>query len=69
VPQLGHVSDVDQVRQKASIQIGSAGQIFYSPITIGESGDVTSFAIQGADHDGVAIGGSQPNTSLVLSNH
>ncbi|PWT96429.1 MAG: hypothetical protein C5B53_09735 [Candidatus Melainabacteria bacterium] len=68
-PQAGHINDVNQVRQHAPIQIGSAGQIFYSPISAGDSQQVTSFAVQGADHAGLAIGGSQPNTSLVLSNH
>ena len=67
-PQAGHISDVAQVRQRGPIQIGSAGQIFYSPIAAPDSGEITSFAVQGADHDGLSIGGSQPNTSLVLSN-
>lgn len=61
----GSVSDVQATRAAAPSSVGSAGNVEYSPIT---GAAPTSYAIRGAGKSGNALGGTAPNTTLVLSN-
>jgi type II secretory pathway pseudopilin PulG len=63
----GNITDVEQARAHLPKIIGQAGEIFYSPISAPGSTKITSYAIQGAGHDGKSLSGSDPTTSLVVS--
>jgi prepilin-type N-terminal cleavage/methylation domain-containing protein len=65
-PTAGSVTDVAAARAATPASIGSAGQIEYS--AIGPSTGPTSYAIRGGNKTGVALAGTAPGTTLVLSN-
>jgi len=65
-PTSGSVTDVAAARAAPPASIGSAGQIEYSPI--GPQTGPTSYAIRGGNKTGVALAGTAPGTTLVLSN-
>lgn len=67
-PRKGMVSDVNQARRDRPKVIGNAGEIFYSPIRAADSGEITSYAIEGAGKNGKSLSGVDKETSLVLSN-
>lgn len=65
-PVIGHVTDVAASRQdRASVL--SAGEVEYSPIYSADR-KPTSYAIRGGGLAGRVIGGTSPDSALVLSN-
>lgn len=66
-PVLGSVSNVQTTRAAPPTAVGPRGTIEYSPIDSGSAG-ASAYAIRGAGKNGTALGGTAPNTTLVLSN-
>ena len=64
-PIAGSISDVQATRAGAPGNVGSAGQVEYSPVG---GANPTAYAIRGAGKSGSALGGTAPGTTLVLSN-
>jgi type II secretory pathway pseudopilin PulG len=64
-PIAGTVSDVQGARDSAPTEVGSAGQIEYSPIA-GANG-VRAYAIRGARKNGQALPGLSPMSTFVLT--
>lgn len=64
-PVLGKITDLKAARSSAPTMIGSAGQLEYTPI--GTPPDIVDFAVRGADKNGRALAGSEPNSTLILS--
>jgi type II secretory pathway pseudopilin PulG len=65
-PVIGHVKDVAASRQDTSAVL-SEGEVEYSPIFTGKH-QPTSYAIRGGGIGGRVIGGTTPDSALVLSN-
>ncbi len=61
----GSVSDVQATRAAAPTTVGAMGTVEYSPVT---GQNPTSYAIRGAGKSGLALAGTAPGTTLVLSN-
>jgi prepilin-type N-terminal cleavage/methylation domain-containing protein len=66
-PQAGAVVDVEGERMQTPKRLGLPGQLFYSPIIGSDETGVTSYAIQGAGKDGIALRAVKPELTLVLS--
>jgi prepilin-type N-terminal cleavage/methylation domain-containing protein len=64
-PIAGTITDVQMARTSAPTSVGSAGQIEYSPIA-GTNG-VRAYAIRGARKNGLALEGSTPMSTFVLT--
>ncbi len=69
-PIAGSVADAQLERQKdpVTVTVGAQGQVAYSPVGAVSGGNPTSYAIEGANKSGKALGGTAPKTTLVLSN-
>lgn len=65
-PIAGSVSDIQAARSAAPGNVGTPGQVEYSPIGT-PSPNVPQYAIRGAGKTGKALGGSAAGTTLVLS--
>ncbi len=66
-PQNGVVVDVAEERSHPPHKLGQPGEIFYTPITDPGGTAATSYAIEGAGKDGIALKGVEPDLTLVLS--
>jgi|GEM_PF-628278 len=64
-PILGSVNDVQGVRSSVPTLVGTAGQIEYSPIS--GPGGIVGYAIRGARKNGLALPGTSPMTTFVLT--
>ena len=64
-PIAGTLTDVQVARSSAPTNVGSAGQIEYSPIGI--PGNIRAYAIRGARKNGEALQGTTPMTTFVLT--
>lgn len=65
-PITGSVSDIQATRTAPPGNVGTPGQVEYSPIGT-PSPNVPQYAIRGAGKTGKALGGSAAGTTLVLS--
>ncbi len=65
-PQPGAVLDIAQERMQSPPKLGLPGQIFYTAIS-NAGGAISSYAIEGAGKDGIALSGEKPGTTLILS--
>lgn len=64
-PQAGSITTpaaISSTRSSAPSSLGTPGAVYYSNV------QTTSYAIQGANKTGTALGGTAPGTTLVLSN-